>query len=57
VIAGAANPRQLAQNVATLDNPLSQEALDRLSAATDALDSALGPNPDMWQGAAGSRFR
>lgn len=57
VIAGAANPRQLAQNVTTLDNPLPQEALDRLSVATDELNAALGPNPDMWQGAAGSRFR
>jgi aryl-alcohol dehydrogenase-like predicted oxidoreductase len=36
---------------------LPQEALDRLTAATHALDQALGPNPDMWQGAAASRFR
>jgi myo-inositol catabolism protein IolS len=57
VIAGARNPEQLTQNVATLDNPLPEDALKQLSEATDALNRALGPNPDMWDGGANSRFR
>ncbi|MEQ8785889.1 MAG: aldo/keto reductase [Pirellulaceae bacterium] len=57
VIAGARTPEQLAQNVATLDNPLSDDALQQLNEATAALDRALGPNPDMWDGGDKSRFQ
>ena len=57
VIAGAASPEQLAANCEALSDPVDGATLDALRAATDALDAALGSNPDMWQGADSSRFR
>jgi aryl-alcohol dehydrogenase-like predicted oxidoreductase len=57
VIAGASSPLQLRQNVAGLEGPLTPDVLRRLNGATQALADALGPNPDMWEGTARSRFR
>ncbi|MFT5523232.1 MAG: myo-inositol catabolism protein IolS [Pirellulaceae bacterium] len=57
VIVGVRNPEQLAQNIATLENPLDQEVIEQLNAATAGLNGTLGNNPDMWQGTAGSRYR
>ena len=57
VIAGARNPQQLAANIASLDNRLPDDAVEQLRQATAGLDEALGPNPDMWQGAEVSRYR
>ena len=57
VIAGAASPEQLAANCEALDAPLDDATLEALTEATNALDAALGPNPDMWQGADSSRYR
>ncbi len=57
VIAGAKNAQQLEQNVATLGNPLPDSAVEQLSAATAAVNEILGPNPDMWQGKGGGRYK
>ncbi|MCA9246348.1 MAG: aldo/keto reductase [Planctomycetales bacterium] len=57
VIAGVKNAEQLAANVRSLANPLATEVCQELAAATDDLAAALGPNCDMWQGAATSRYR
>ncbi len=57
VIAGARDAEQLRQNVRTLNSPLPDDALADLAEATATLNRALGPNPDMWQGAKNSRFR
>jgi aryl-alcohol dehydrogenase-like predicted oxidoreductase len=57
VIAGAASGEQVRRNAASLEQPLPDEALRRLTDATQALLDALGPNPDLWQNAANSRFR
>lgn len=57
VIVGARNPDQLAENIATLANPLSADAIARLDKATQSVNDVLGPNPDMWQGAGNTRYR
>jgi len=57
VIVGVRNKDQLAENTLTLENQLPNDAVQKLNQATDALNVALGPNADMWQGASGSRFR
>ena len=57
VIAGAASGEQVRRNAASLEQPLPDEAIRRLTDATQALLDALGPNPDLWQSAAESRFR
>ena len=57
VITGVSSPAQLAKNIRSLERPLSPEAVRALREATEDLDRALGPNPDMWQGAADSRYR
>jgi len=49
VLAGARNARQARANAAAGDLELPADALDRLTAATEALKQRLGPNPDMWQ--------
>jgi aryl-alcohol dehydrogenase-like predicted oxidoreductase len=56
VIAGARTADQLVRNVAAVSAALPADALARLDEATRPLKQALGPNPDMWQGEAGSRF-
>ena len=57
VIAGASSQEQVAQNVYSFDNPLPGDAVSELNEATAGLKHALGPNPDMWEGAEKSRFR
>ncbi len=57
VIAGASTPGQVTQNVATFENPIPADAIRSLNDATELLRGALGPNPDMWDGAEKSRFR
>jgi len=49
VIAGGRNAAQATANAAAADLVLPQDALDRLTAATEGLKQALGPNADMWQ--------
>ena len=55
VLAGARNPRQLAENVGAAELRLSDAVINELSEATDEVKQILGPNPDMW--ATESRFR
>lgn len=57
VIAGARNPAQAASNARAAEIMLDGETLAELNAATDDLKAALGPNPDMWDSGAKSRFR
>jgi aryl-alcohol dehydrogenase-like predicted oxidoreductase len=57
VAAGAASPGQVQQNLTSLDRPLPVDVMERLDEVTQPLTDALGPNPDMWQSAANSRFR
>ncbi|MCD4685227.1 MAG: aldo/keto reductase [Anaerolineae bacterium] len=57
VIAGARNPAQAASNAQTAALTLDADTLAELNAATDDLKAALGPNPDMWESGARSRFR
>lgn len=49
VIVGARNADQARRNLRAADLTLSQDVVDRLSAATDTLRRQLGPNADMWQ--------
>jgi aryl-alcohol dehydrogenase-like predicted oxidoreductase len=56
VIAGVKNVEQLHQNLDTLGNPLSPDTISALEGATAELKDLLGPNPDMWQGDAKSRY-
>jgi aryl-alcohol dehydrogenase-like predicted oxidoreductase len=57
VIAGAGSGEQVRRNATSLEQPLPDEAIRRLTEATQPLCEMLGPNPDLWQGAANSRFR
>ena len=57
VIAGMRTPDQAAKNARAADLELPPEAVDRLTAASDAVKAALDANPDMWQPAATSRYR
>lgn len=57
IIVGVANRDQLLQNVECLRRGLQPEIIEALTQATEPLRRALGPNPDMWQGAAESRYR
>lgn len=56
VIVGAASPEQLQANCESLAKPLPQDVLTALADATSELRTLLGSNPDMWEGAEGSRF-
>ena len=49
VIAGGRSPEQARANAQAADLVLPQDAIARLSAATDTLKRKLGPNADMWQ--------
>jgi myo-inositol catabolism protein IolS len=57
VIAGARNAEQLRENVRCLEHPLDQGIIDQMNSATEELKTALGPNPDMWDGGDNSRYR
>ena len=56
VIAGARNSEQLRNNVAFMEDPLSDEQLSQLDEATVELKRALGTNPDMWDSGRNARF-
>ena len=55
VIAGARTPEQIRQTAGAVALDLAPEIVARLAEATEAVKSAIGPNPDMWQSE--SRFR
>jgi myo-inositol catabolism protein IolS len=55
VVVGARQPHQIEQTAQAADLELSTAVVDKLTAATDEVKQALGPNPDMWQSK--SRFR
>lgn len=57
VVAGARQPDQIVQAAHAADLQLSLEVIAELTAATDLVKRMLGPNPDLWQSAAESRFR
>lgn len=57
VINGMRRPEQAWENAAAADLVLSQEVVERLRQITEPLKQKLGPNPDMWEGTARSRFR
>lgn len=57
VIIGARDAAQLRDNLAAADLRLSDADLARIDAATAPLKEALGPNADLWEGAANSRIR
>lgn len=57
VLVGASRPDQVRANACAVDIRLSDEVLRRLDATTATVKSAMGPNLDMWQGAADSRVR
>ena len=54
-LVGARSPDELGWNLPSLGLTLSDEALGRLSAATDGVKARLGTNPDPWN--APSRYR
>jgi len=57
VLSGIRNPDQARRNVAAAELTLSDDVLAMLNDATEPVKQALGPNPDLWQGASDSRFR
>lgn len=62
IIMGAKNAKQVAQNVAIFDHyhrlgSQMDGLIEELDKATEPLATALGANPDMWQGSQNSRFR
>lgn len=48
VLAGARNRRQVERNAEALRTSIPQSVLDALTAATDELKAAFGPNTDPW---------
>jgi len=57
VIAGIRNPAQATANAATADLTLPDDVLATLTRASEPVKQALGPNPDMWESDANSRYR
>jgi aryl-alcohol dehydrogenase-like predicted oxidoreductase len=57
VIAGTASEQQVRSNLAAAEQPLPEEIVGQLNEITQPLVEKLGPNPDLWQGSAESRFR
>jgi myo-inositol catabolism protein IolS len=57
VLGGIRNPEQARRNAAAAELMLPDDVLAELDAATEPVKQALGPNPDMWQGASDSRYR
>ncbi len=55
VLAGARNPEQVRTNAGAADLELPQDALERLSRATDPLKQRMGAHADMWR--TGTRIR
>ncbi|MEM7473806.1 MAG: aldo/keto reductase [Planctomycetota bacterium] len=57
VIVGARNADQVEANVLACDANLSEDLVAAMSELTDKLKSALGDNPDMWDGSGNGRYR
>jgi len=57
VIAGMRAPEQATTNARAAELQLPQEAVERLTRASEPLKAALGTNPDMWQAGKQSRYR
>ncbi|HEV7280883.1 MAG TPA: aldo/keto reductase [Pirellulaceae bacterium] len=57
VVFGVRDADQLMTNVNEVQSPLPDDLVHEVDLATAALNAALGPNPDMWQGESQSRFR
>ncbi len=57
VLIGIRSPSQAELNARATEVKLDAATLEELGRATTEVKAALGPNPDLWQGAAGSRFR
>lgn len=49
ILAGSRNAVQAQSNAAVADASLDRALLERLTAASEPLKAAMGPNPDMWQ--------
>jgi aryl-alcohol dehydrogenase-like predicted oxidoreductase len=57
VIIGARNAAQLQDNLLAAELRLTGTDMARIDAATESLKTALGANPDMWEGAENCRIR
>lgn len=57
VINGMRRPHQARENAAAADLSLPTEVVEQMRRITDPVKEKLGPNPDMWEGSARSRFR
>jgi aryl-alcohol dehydrogenase-like predicted oxidoreductase len=57
VLTGIRNPAQAAANAQAANVQLDAETLAELDLATQPVKQALGPNPDLWQSGASSRYR
>jgi aryl-alcohol dehydrogenase-like predicted oxidoreductase len=57
VLTGVRNAEQMRQNARAADIALPAEALERLTAGSDALKEAIGTNIDMWNAGERSRCR
>ena len=57
VITGARNAKQIRENAAVVDTTVDPQILDQLTAATDSLKKAMGPNPDPWRSGSDSLYR
>ncbi len=57
VLAGARSPEQIHANARAADLQLDDATIAELNAATAPVKTALGHNPDPWQGAGSSRIR
>jgi myo-inositol catabolism protein IolS len=57
VLTGVRNAAQIQQNARAADIALPADALERLTAGSDALKETLGTNPDMWNAGERSRYR
>ena len=57
VLTGIRKPAQAAANARAANVQLDAETLLELDVATQPVKQALGPNPDLWQSGAASRYR
>ncbi len=48
LLVGARNPDEVQWNLPSVDLTLSEDIIERLSAATETVKDKLGNNPDMW---------
>lgn len=57
VVNGMRRPEQARQNAVAAALELDSSVIERIESVTDPIKEQLGSNPDMWEGAAHSRFR